>query len=316
LLNSKKRRIGVIFTIIVFYVIFILYNDVNQFSYQWTTIQVLYVPLILGLHFVVLLLRTCRQKILFDSLDIKISWKENFKIHLSGLSLIMTPGGIGQTIKSYYLKNKFDSPYSKTISVSLAERYHDLLGIILIIAILLFFRESFAGWIMIGILATISLAIFVLVRNQKVSRMILSKIPKISFLKRISENYDAIQVSLYSMTKRRVFLSSLGIDLVSWTVAAVAFYLSFLAFGLDVSFSDATYISFVPITLGAISFLPGGFGVTEISMLGLLTKYGLAPSAASALILFTRITSIWFFTIIGLIATKFVIDSKNENNSQ
>jgi len=310
LLNSKRQRIGIIFAVILFYVIFILYNDVNQFSYQWTTIEIWYIPLILGLHFLVLLLRTLRQKLLFDSLDVKITLKENLKIHMAGLSLIMTPGGMGQTIKTYYLKNKFDFPYSKTISVSLAERYHDLLGIILIIAILLFFRESFAGWIIMGVLAAILLAIFVLVRNQKVSRMILSKIPKISFLKRISENYDTIGVSLYSMTKRRVFLSSLGIDLVSWTVAAVAFYLSFLAFGLDVSFSDATYISFVPITLGAISFLPGGFGVTEISMLGLLTKYGLAPSVASALILFTRITSIWFFTIIGLIATKFVIDSK------
>ena len=316
MLKSKKRKIGILLAVITFYVAFIFYNDVNQFSYQWTKIEIWFIPIILGLHFVVLLLRTSRQKILLDSLDIKITWKENFRIHMAGLSLIMTPGGVGQTIKSYYLKNKYKSPYSKTVSVSLAERYHDLLGIIPIIGILLFFRESFFGWIIIGVLAAILLAIFVLVRNQKITKLVLSKIPKISLLKRISENSDTIGVSLHSLTKRGVFLSSLGIDLLSWCVAALAFYLSFLAFGLDVSFIDATYISFVPITLGAISFLPGGFGVTEVSMLSLLTKYGLAPSIAAALILFTRITSIWFFTIIGLIATRFVIDSKNENINQ
>jgi len=220
----------------------------------------------------------------------------------------------GQTVKVYYLKNKYNSPYSKTISVSLAERYHDLLGIVPIIAILLFFREAFAGWIIMGVLAVLLLAIFLIVRNQNVLKLILSKIPKISFLKKISENYDVIGESLHSLTKKRVFLPSLSIDLVSWIVAAVAFYYTFLAFGIDISFADTAYISFIPITLGAVSFLPGGLGVTEISMLALLTKYGLTPSIASALILFSRITSIWFYTIIGLIATKFVIGSKNINN--
>jgi len=314
MLKSKKQKIGIIFGVIIFYVAFILYNDVNQFSYQWTTIEIWYIPLILGLHFLVLLLRTIRQKLLFDSLGIKITLKENLKIHVAGLSLIMTPGGIGQTIKSYYLKNKYDSPYSKTVSVALAERYHDLLGIILIIAILLLFRESFGGWIIMGVLAIILLAIYLLLRNKKIAKKILSKVPKISLLKRISENYDIIGDSLHILTKKRVFLASLVVDIVSWIVAAFAFYFSFLAFGLDLSFADATYISFIPLILGAVSFLPGGFGVTEVSMLSLLTEYGLTPSASSALVLFTRITSIWFFTIIGIIATKFVIGYKNNND--
>ena len=109
----------VIFSVIIFYLVFIFYNDVNEFSSQWMTITFSYIPLILGLHFIVLLLRIIRQKILYDSLDVKISWKENLKIHMAGLSLIITPGGMGQTIKSYYLKNKFNYPYSKTVSVSL-----------------------------------------------------------------------------------------------------------------------------------------------------------------------------------------------------
>lgn len=316
MLKSKRQKIGIVVAVIIFYVIFILYNDVNQFSSQWITIKIEYIPLILGLHFIVLLIRTTRQKLFFDSLDVKISWFENLKVHMAGLSLIMTPGGIGQTIKSYYLKNNYGAPYSKTISVSLAERYHDLLGIIPIIVVLLLFRESFFGWIITVILTAILCGIFLLSRNRNVVRKILSKIPKISLLKKISENYDVIGESLYVLTKKRVFFKALGIDIFSWIVAAFAFYFSFLAFGLDFGFADTTYISFIPITLGAISFLPGGFGVTEVSMLSLLTKYGLTASAATALILFTRITSIWFFTIIGLIATKFVIPTKNTNKNQ
>ena len=109
-------------------------------------------------------------------------------------------------------------------------------------------------------------------------------------------------------------MKTFGIDILSWFVAAIAFYFSFLAFDVEISFFDASYISFLPLVLGAVSFLPGGFGVTEVSMLNLLTNFGLSFSLSSALILFTRITSIWFFTIIGLIATKFVIDYKTNND--
>ena len=184
MLKSKKSKIAILLGVILFYVIFVLSNDVKQFSYEWTNVQISFIPLILGMHFLVLLLRTIRQKILFDNLGVKLSLKENMKIHMSGLSLITTPGGIGQTIKAYYLKSKYNFPYSKTISVTLAERYHDLVGIIPFIVIFLLFRESFYGWLIVGVISSILTFILLALRNEKITIMLLSKTPKIGLLKK------------------------------------------------------------------------------------------------------------------------------------
>jgi uncharacterized protein (TIRG00374 family) len=64
------------------------------------------------------------------------------------------------------------------------------------------------------------------------------------------------------------------------------------------------------VLFGAISFIPAGAGVTEISFVQLLSHYGIEISKATALVLLVRLSNVWFSTFIGVIATKFISKSK------
>ena len=44
-------------------------------------------------------IRSIRQKIFFDSLDIKLSLKQNIKLYFAGMALMVTPGASGELIK-------------------------------------------------------------------------------------------------------------------------------------------------------------------------------------------------------------------------
>ena len=96
-----------------------------------------------------------------------------------------------------------------------------------------------------------------------------------------------------------------GIGVLAWLVDAVAIYFCFLAFDLNFNFIETTIINFAPMIVGTILFIPGGLGVLEVGMTGLLLQSGIAISTATALVLFIRFMTTWSSVIAGIIALKF-----------
>jgi len=54
--------------------------------------------------------------------------------------------------------------------------------------------------------------------------------------------------------------------------------------------------------VGALSFLPGGLGSTEATMVGLLATQGVALPVAVVATGVVRVTTLWFAICLGLIA--------------
>jgi len=96
-----KRTITIIIASALFYTIFSLISDIQQISNKFASIDIFYIPLILGFHFLALGIRSIRQKVFFDSVNIKLSTKQNIKLYLAGMSLMVTPGGSGELIKNH-----------------------------------------------------------------------------------------------------------------------------------------------------------------------------------------------------------------------
>jgi len=310
-LKSKNTNLLIVFSFIVFYAFFFMTSDLGNFSYQLNKINFSYVIPILFLGVIAMIIRSIRQKLFFDSLDIKMSIKKNIIIYFAGLSMTTTPGGLGQSIKSYFLKNKYNHPYTKTLTITLFERYYELLGAITIISMALLLKESFEGFVVVSILTPVLLSVLVVVKNEKLFSKLISIIPKKSFLKKIDENQGEFFNNAKILTNKRNFVLGWGLGFVSWLFIALAFYLSFLAFNLPHNFLDSIIINFVPGVIGVISLLPGGIGLTEFGMLGLLLKSGIDISVSSALILFIRFTTMWAYTIMGIIFSQYFIRNKS-----
>jgi len=87
----------------------------------------------------------------------------------------------------------------------------------------------------------------------------------------------------------------------------LAIYFGFLAFGVDFGFMNSLVTVYTANILGMISFIPAGFGVVEVSLLGFLLKSGFVLSVASSMVLITRLSSAWFHIIIGFSATSYLL---------
>jgi uncharacterized protein (TIRG00374 family) len=72
--------------------------------------------------------------------------------------------------------------------------------------------------------------------------------------------------------------------------------------GSDLSLSTALFIYAFSILVGALSFLPGGLGGTEASMVTLLILNHVAQPQAVAATVLIRLATLWFAVALGVFA--------------
>ena len=244
-----------------------------------------------------------RWNLLLKNSKINIPLKENLKIYFAGFALAVTPGKFGELIKSQILKTKFGVPYRKTSSLVLVERLYDLAGAIIV---------SFIGVLLLGIgeyviavASIVLILIFVMISSKKLFNTMLKLIEKIKFTKKytvsLNESYETIRIS----TKGKIIFSSVLTTSAYWLLESLGVYFILLSFDIDLLnyvHVVATYTS--SLILGAASFIPGGLGVVEGSLVGLLNFQGVDISDAFVLVVLIRIFTLWYSVTIGFIALK------------
>jgi len=297
----------VVLLIAVFYIGFIVYSDFSKFSSNIEHFKYEYLPAILFFQIIALLLMSVRQKILLKKIGIKIPFKQNVFLYLSGLSMIITPGGSGELIKSYYLKIKFGYKIAKTFPLVLVERFQDLITLLSVISFTLIFIQINEIMIFVTILTGLSVIVYTAFRKKSVFLSITKIFTKIPRLEKLVSSLLESQEGLYSMTSGKTMMKSWMIGICSWAMQSIGIYLVFIAFDVDLGFFLTITLVYSSILFGAISFLPGGIGVTEITATGLLVNEGLEISLATSIIIIVRVTTTWFATAIGFICTKLFL---------
>jgi uncharacterized protein (TIRG00374 family) len=111
----------------------------------------------LGLTAVHLLIRLVRWEYYLRVLGISVSSRTSYLVFLSGLSMVMVPGRVGELSKAYFLKQKEDVPISLSAPVVLIERITDVIAVSLLGAWWL--KAVPFGWVAITIIM-VSLGLF------------------------------------------------------------------------------------------------------------------------------------------------------------
>ena len=305
-----KKKIFLIFSIILVYLAIILYGDINDVSKTFQTLKIEFIPVILGIIFSSLFIKSIRQKIFLDEIGLNLSIKKNLQLYIFGMSLVATPGGSGNIIKSEFIKQKHGFSRSRTIPIVLFERYHDLLGTILILSILV--SLSFIFYASIILLGSIIVLIVLTLMIYKVDliKKIQIKFKKIKILNKVTPN-EEFNESVKILSKPRIFAKGLFLSIPAWIIDAFGVYLIFLAFNQDFGFVITAEYYFTATLFGAISMIPGGLGITDGSMLALIQSNDVEDSIASAVVLSVRLCTIWFGTSLGLLFAKFLF-TKND----
>lgn len=277
------------------YVVFAAYADWERVrdalaQFRW----VLLVPA-LGLAAFNYFLRFLKWQYYLRVLDLEVPWGESALVFLSGFTLTVTPGKLGEVLKSFLLKQSQGTAITRTAPIVVAERLTDLASLsLLAVSGAVTYQAGLAGVLVGTALVALGLG---LVSSRRVCLAIIGRAPE-RLRPRLHELYESAALLL---APRPMVVATL-LSVVAWFAECAAFAMIVAGFpGAHAALALATFIYAAMTIAGALSFLPGGLGVTEAGMSGLLVKtaQGVGAPVAVAATFLTRVCTLWFAVAVG-----------------
>jgi uncharacterized protein (TIRG00374 family) len=298
----NPKIILILFLSVGVYGVLIFYFDAQMIS--WNALYHLKKFIIFSLMLVCInyIIRFVRWQWCLYQKNIMVPWKFSLLIFLSGFVMSITPGKLGETFKSMLLYQKFQIPLTSSLPVVLIERISDVLGLMILILLGIFSYPEFRGWT-IAVCTTMGLFLYV-IQSPVFFKFFIKFLEKTKFRK-YSHPLQTFwsNISFFIHWKRLLPLA-LGSS-ISWCLEGVAVWC--LAVGIvagSPSLESSVFVYSMTTLAGALSFLPGGVGVTEAGMVSLFQWFHVVEtqSQASLLTLLTRLFTLWWGVAIGCIS--------------
>ena len=304
-MNLTKKTLFIIIGVVGLYATFLIFSDVSllleKFKDFDSTNLLFIVPLVIFSYFI----RGLRWNMLLRSLQIDIGVKESLQVFFAGMAFGITPAKIGEVIKSHLLKKDHSQPISKTTPVIFIERYYDLVGIIVILSAGMWFIDL--QKILIVTLFGVAISLMILSQQRDLFESILKKMVRIPILKKYATNILLSYDTVSSLLKPKIYAKAIAYSIAAWGVESLAVFFIFEGFQVDLGFPVTALIFTSSTLLGGVSLVPGGVGITEGGMLGLLLFYKIDYTTSFSLVLLVRLLTLWMSIVIGFIVLKFKI---------
>ncbi len=282
---------------------FSIYADVNELGDRlagfgwWAFAAALALALVnYGLRFV-------RWELYLKASDIEVPRKISVLTFVSGFALSVTPGKIGELLKSFLLKEIRGVPVTKSAPVVVAERVTDLVALLVLGVIGVAFYGVAQNMVIAGA-ACVSAGLLFLAWPRLTNGLI-NLVCKLKPFRRIGSRLREFYRGLAFLVHPVRLTWSTALAVAAWLAECIGFALIISAFpGTDVPLGLATLIYAATTIAGALSFLPGGLVVTEAAMTWFLVESARGvdePTAVAATIL-TRLATLWFAVVLGLMA--------------
>lgn len=236
-------------------------------------------------------------------IDVKLHKLDSLSIFMSGLIMSITPGKMGELLKSYLVKQVNGTSISKTAPIVFAERATDFLSITILALAGAYFYDY--GKNIIIIIGLIILTGLIIISNKKLFYKIISIISNFSFIsKHILKIRTAYESSSKLLSITPLLLMTL-LSVVSWGFECFGYYLILTNFEMEIDVLWAFFSYSFATIVGALSMLPGGLGVTEGSLTLMLVQKGLSEHNAFAATFIVRAVTLWFAVLVGAISVLF-----------
>ncbi len=219
----------------------------------------------------------------------------------AGLSLAITPAKLGELAKSFLLREMHAVPTARSAPIVIAERVTDLVALI-VVAVLGVAIYGVAPGLVASAAAVIACGL-VLLAWPRPAHALLALATRPRRLHRFRAPVRAMYDDLAILCRPRQLALATAIAIPAWMCECVGFGLILHAFpATEVEMGMAILIYALTTIAGALSFLPGGLGVTEGAMTLLLVRSAtrITSSTAVAATLLTRFATLWFGVLVGL----------------
>lgn len=246
--------------------------------------------------------RYLRWNYLLRELGDKVAPWESWLCYLTGFAFTTTPAKAGEAVRSLYFKRRHGVDYSHTLASLLAERTMDAVTAILIGALALYAFDSMR-WIGALFSVCVVLAVF-LISHQTLLLRIVQKLRsiKVRVLHWLLDLVPTMLARTNELFAPRPFTVGMLLGLVAWSAEAFAF--AWLAQTLGGEASTLLYMSIfcISIVAGALTFVPGGLGGTEVVLYMLCIATGMGEVEALAATLLIRLATLWYAVALGLLS--------------
>lgn len=243
-------------------------------------------------------IRAMRWGALMRLMGHPLSLRDAFYAHLAGQTMTISPGRVGEVLKPWLSRELSGLPLSRGIALVFTERVADLIAVCLLSLGGLSALGGGSWWLLVGLG-------FIVVGTAVASsgwfhRLALGVLGRQEWAQRHRESAKAISETIRTSLDWRVLWWSVSASAAAWGLEGIGFALCLEALGFSV-FDLATAVSVYAVStiVGAFTFLPGGIGLTEASMAGILVASGMGASGASAATLITRVATMWWAVVIG-----------------
>jgi uncharacterized protein (TIRG00374 family) len=234
-------------------------------------------------------------------LGLKVAPRDSLLVFLAGFSLTVTPGKLGEAVKAFLLRASHGYPVTRTAPIVVAERVTDLLALLLLALVGVFHFDVDRRFLVAG--AVLVLGGVLVVSIDPLAELALDVAARLPGLRRVAPKLREMHGATAALLHPKPLALSTALATASWFLECLAFWVvvhGFPKVGLELR--AATFIYAAMTIAGALSFLPGGLGVTEAGMLALLVRFGtgLDRSQAAAATFVTRGATLWFAVALGL----------------
>jgi uncharacterized protein (TIRG00374 family) len=221
----------------------------------------------------------------------------------------ITPGKIGDAIKAYIMKKRYNLPLANGVSSILYERVFELLLVFLVSLGVFYVGMSAKNYIIIQL--TSFVLIFLIIAYIFSDRILVWAQKFLAKTRIVKSDSDAIRIKKITPPQAlNVFMLSgfaLGLEFIRlWIVTR--------AFGFDMNIIHLSIFFSLAVLIGLLSQIPIGIGVTEGSLALFLRDAGLNSYYAFGIVVVDRVISMYYVMAIGLIYYKWALISAMEES--
>lgn len=317
--KHRGKILGSILLAVVVYAILLLVADAGQLVVEIKDFRWELLPVIIGLTLFNYGLRFAKWHWYLGVVGVKsLPRFDSLLIFLAGFSMTLTPGKAGEFLKSFLVRQRVGTPVATTSPVILAERMTDGLALLLLAATGLFLFDSPTVRLLM-LAVVIGAAVIVLgVRQRTWAERIMNRVERFPRLALRMHHFYAFYSSAYELLSLKSLAIAIGLGVISWAGECFALALILVGLGVPFSWELAVLSNFAmgfATLAGSVLLVPGGLGVAEASIGGLLVGFGKQPwlpvgtitaTTGAAATLMIRFATLWFGWLLGLASLALV----------
>jgi uncharacterized protein (TIRG00374 family) len=261
-----------------------------------------YLAAVLALASLNYVTRFVRWELYLRRCDVRLPLRRSAGIFFSGLAMSVTPGKAGELAKCVLLRDDAGTRFAVSAPVVVAERFSDLLGVLLLLGLGMT-RYSFGRAAFVLAIAIVAALFLLLAYSEKVVARLAPMLTRRLLKGRAADGAGDMARAMSRLMRGPFFVAGAALGALAWFWECLAFWVVLAGLGEHgTSLFTATFVYAFATLAGALSLLPGGLGVTEGSMAGLLVLFHVGRENAAAGTVIIRACTLWFAVLLGVLA--------------